>query len=54
MIIFKGFINGILTLFYLLIDNWYWVFGLIFFIGCMIVETLDVNEHFADDERQVL
>lgn len=54
MILIKGFISGILTIIYLLGENWYWIFGMIFFIGCAVLETKEISNEFEDDERQIL
>lgn len=52
--IFKAFISGLLTLIYLIGDNWFWIFGIIFFIGCAVLETKEISNEFEDDERQIL
>lgn len=54
MLIFKAFISGLLTLIYLIGDNWYWIFGIGFFIACMVLESKEVASEFEDDNRQVL
>lgn len=52
--IFKAFVSGLLTLIYLIGDNWFWIFGIIFFIGCAVLETKEISNEFEDDERQIL
>lgn len=54
MIIIKGFISGLLTLFYLIADSWWWIFALAFFVGCAILETKEISECFEDDKRTIL
>ena len=54
MIILKALASGILTIIYLLGENWYWIFGIAFFIGCMVLDTKEIQEEFEDDERSVL
>ena len=54
MIILKAFASGILSVIYLLGDNWYWIFGITFFIGCMVLDTKEIEDEFEDDERNVL
>lgn len=54
MIIWNGFVSGLLTIIYLIIDNWYWIFGIFFFVGCMILETKEIQNEFEDDNRQIL
>lgn len=54
MILFKGFISGLLSLIYLVGDNWFWIFGIIFFAGCTVLETQEISNEFEDDNRQIL
>lgn len=52
--IIKGFVTGVLTIFYLIADSWWWIFALIFFIGCAVLETKEISDEFEDDKRQIL
>lgn len=54
MILLKGFISGLLTLIYLIADSWWWIFALIFFVGCAILETKEISDSFEDDKRTIL
>ncbi len=54
MIIINGFISGLLTLVYLVVDNWFWIFGIIFYVGLAVLESKDIVESFEDDQRQIL
>lgn len=54
MIIIKGFISGLLTIIYLIGDSWWWIFALVFFFGCMILETKEISSEFEDDKRSIL
>ena len=54
MILLKGFISGLLTLIYLIVDSWWWIFALAFFIGCAILESKEIVGNIEDDKRDIL
>lgn len=54
MVIINAFISGILYLFYLLFDGWFWFIALGGFGFLAVLENKEIDSSFVEDERRLL
>lgn len=54
MVVWNAFISGLLYLFYMFTEGWFWILGLVLFIVMAFIENKDISEQYIDDERKLL
>lgn len=51
--LWHAFASGFNFYLYLIVDSWWWIFGVIAFVLMAILENSEVEEMYLDDKREV-
>ncbi len=52
--VWYGFVNGLIFYFNNLTANWFWIFGLVFFIMIYMEDSKEADTKFIDDFRDII
>lgn len=52
--LWNAFVSGLLFFVYLISYSWWWIFAVIIFLLMSFLDTMEVNNLYEDDQRDVL